>query len=73
MVAIMTRSPMMVLAVALLVGCAGPARPPATSALHTASAKDTAFIRESCAMPDSVLAGTRPCIDRVQASKVRVF
>ena len=42
-------------------------------AVHVASAKDTAFIREQCAMPDSVLAGTRPCVDRVQASKVRVF
>ena len=42
-------------------------------ATHTATAKDTAFIRANCAMPDSVLAGTRACIDRVQSSKVRVF
>ena len=42
-------------------------------ASHTATAKDTAFVRANCAMPDSVLAGIRPCIDRVQSSKVRVF
>jgi hypothetical protein len=24
-------------------------------------------------MPDSVLAGRRPCIDRIQASNIRVF
>lgn len=58
----------------LVAGCSTPKQSPtATKALHTASARDTAFIRESCAMPDSVLAGTRPCIDRVQASKIRVF
>jgi hypothetical protein len=60
--------------IALLVGCGRSPQPASpTKPLHTASARDTAFIRESCAMPDSVLAGTRPCIDRVQASKVRVF
>lgn len=60
--------------IALLAGCGhSPQAAPPPRALHTASAKDTAFIRESCAMPDSVLAGTRPCIDRVQASKIRVF
>lgn len=42
-------------------------------AVHTVTGKDTAFVRANCAMPDSVLAGTRPCIDRVQASKIRVF
>ena len=42
-------------------------------AAHTVSAQDTAFIRANCDMPDSVLAGTRPCIDRVQSLKVRVF
>ena len=42
-------------------------------AVHTSTARDTAFVRANCAMPDSVLAGTKPCIDRVQASKVRVF
>jgi hypothetical protein len=63
-----------IVAIALVVGCRPSARPATeTKALHTASAKDTAFIRESCAMPDSVLAGTRPCIDRIQASKTRVF
>ena len=44
-----------------------------TKAVHTVNARDTAFVRENCAMPDSVLAGTRPCIDRVQAAKIRVF
>lgn len=64
----------LMLTVALVAGCT-PAQKPAvpTRATHVASAKDTAFIREQCAMPDSVLAGTRPCIDRVQTSKVRVF
>jgi hypothetical protein len=68
------RAAVKVVAIALVVGCR-PAAPPAaeTRARHTASAKDTAFIRASCAMPDSVLAGTRPCIDRIQASKTRVF
>ena len=42
-------------------------------AAHTATAKDTAFVRANCAMPDSVLAGTKPCIDRAQTSNVRVF
>lgn len=42
-------------------------------AVHTASAKDTAFVRANCAMPDSVLAGRKPCIDRAQSSNVRVF
>ena len=42
-------------------------------AMHTASAKDTAFVRANCAMPDSVLAGTKPCIDRAQTSNLRVF
>jgi hypothetical protein len=42
-------------------------------AVHAATLTDTAFVRANCAMPDSVLAGTKPCIDRVQASKVRVF
>ena len=60
--------------IALGAGCRPSSRPATeTKALHAASAKDTAFIRESCAMPDSVLAGTRPCIDRIQASKTRVF
>ena len=44
-----------------------------TKAMHTATAKDTAFVRANCAMPDSVLAGTKPCIDRAQTSNVRVF
>ena len=42
-------------------------------AVHTVNGNDTAFVRANCVMPDSVLAGTRPCIDRVQASKIRVF
>ena len=42
-------------------------------AVHSVTGRDTAFVRENCAMPDSVLAGTRPCIDRVQAAKMRVF
>jgi len=42
-------------------------------AVHTATAKDTAFVRANCAMPDSVLAGTTPCIDRAQTSNIRVF
>lgn len=42
-------------------------------AVHTATAKDTAFVRANCAMPDSVLAGTKPCIDRAQTSNIRVF
>ena len=42
-------------------------------AVHTAAAKDTAFVRANCAMPDSVLAGTKPCIDRAQTSNIRVF
>ena len=42
-------------------------------ATHAAALRDTAFVRANCAMPDSVLAGTKPCIDRVQASKIRVF
>ena len=68
------RSMIFVSAVALIAACTTGPKPIAQSkAAHVASAKDTAFIRESCAMPDSVLAGTRPCIDRVQASKVRVF
>ena len=59
----------------VLAAACTPAPKPAAQAkaAHVASAKDTAFIREQCAMPDSVLAGTRPCIDRVQASKTRVF
>ena len=42
-------------------------------AVHTATPKDTAFVRANCAMPDSVLAGTKPCIDRAQTSNIRVF
>ena len=42
-------------------------------AVHTAAARDTAFVRANCAMPDSVLAGTKPCIDRAQTSNIRVF
>ena len=42
-------------------------------AVHTVTAKDTAFVRANCAMPDSVLAGTQPCIDRAQTSNIRVF
>ena len=42
-------------------------------AVHTATAKYTAFVRANCAMPDSVLAGTKPCIDRAQTSNIRVF
>ena len=42
-------------------------------AVHTATARDTAFVRANCAMPDSVLAGTKPCIDRAQTSNIRVF
>ena len=42
-------------------------------AVHTATAKDTAFVRANCAMPDSVLAATKPCVDRAQTSNVRVF
>jgi hypothetical protein len=58
----------------LVMGCTpAPKAPAQAKAVHVASAKDTAFIREQCAMPDSVLAGTRPCIDRVQSSKIRVF
>jgi len=61
-------------AIVLLAACRPSPQPAAaTKALHTASAKDSAFIRASCAMPDSVLAGTRPCIDRIQASNIRVF
>ena len=60
--------------IALVAACRpSPPTAAATRALHTASARDSAFIRESCAMPDSVLAGTRPCIDRIQASNIRVF
>ncbi len=42
-------------------------------AVHTVTGKDTAFVRANCAMPDSVLAGAKPCIDRAQTSNVRVF
>ena len=42
-------------------------------AVHSASVHDTAFVRANCAMPDSVLAGTKPCIDRAQTSNLRVF
>lgn len=50
------------------------AQPPAQAkAVHTASARDTAFVRQWCDMPDSVLAGKRPCIDRVQKSALKVF
>ena len=63
-----------VFAMVLLAACRPSSQPAAaTKALHTASARDSAFIRESCAMPDSVLAGTRPCIDRIQTSNMRVF
>ena len=62
------------LTIALLAACRPSPQPAAAAkALHTASAKDSAFIRESRAMPDSVLAGTRPCIDRIQTSNIRVF
>ena len=58
----------------IALGC-GPRTDQAGSAkaVHTASAKDTAFVRANCAMPDSVLAGSKPCIDRAQSSNVRVF
>lgn len=63
-----------IVAIAVLAGCrASPQPATAPKALHTSSAQDSAFIRASCAMPDSVLAGTRPCIDRVQSSNIRVF
>ena len=64
----------LMLTIALIAACTPAPKPSAQArATHLARARDTAFIREQCAMPDSVLAGTRPCIDRVQASKVRVF
>ena len=61
-------------AAALALGC-GPKTDQigVTKAVHTASAKDTAFVRANCAMPDSVLAGARPCVDRAQTSNIRVF
>jgi hypothetical protein len=61
-------------AVAVALGC-GPKTEQVrvAKARHTAAAKDTAFARANCAMPDSVLAGTKPCIDRAQTSNIRVF
>ncbi len=65
---------LVVAAGAFALGC-GPKTEHVTvaKAVHTATAKDTAFVRANCAMPDSVLAGTKPCIDRAQTSNVRVF
>ena len=62
------------LASAIALGC-GPKteRVRVAKAVHTATAKDTAFVRANCAMPDSVLAGPKPCIDRAQTSNIRVF
>ena len=58
----------------IALGCGPrPDRVGSAKAVHTASAKDTAFVRANCAMPDSVLAGSTPCIDRAQSSNVRVF
>ena len=68
------RSMMLVTILSLALGCGrNNEKVNLTKALHTATAKDTAFVRANCAMPDSVLAGVRSCIDRVQSSKVRVF
>jgi hypothetical protein len=65
----------MILAVgAVALGCGPKAEQlQVAKAVHTATAKDTAFVRANCAMPDSVLAGTKPCIDRAQTSNIRVF
>ena len=61
-------------AVVIVASACGPQKPAAPpKAVHVASARDTAFIRASCFMPDSVLAGKAPCIDRVQKTNVRVF
>jgi hypothetical protein len=61
-------------AVAVGLGCGRtPAPVRLEKAVHTATARDTAFVRANCAMPDSVLAGTKPCIDRAQTSNIRVF
>jgi hypothetical protein len=59
---------------AFALGC-GPKtdQPSVAKTLHTATIKDSAFVRANCAMPDSVLAGTQPCIDRAQTSRIRVF
>ena len=64
----------LLVASAIALGC-GPKTEQArvTKAVHTATSRDTAFVRANCAMPDSVLAGTKPCIDRAQTSNIRVF
>lgn len=45
----------------------------APQATRIAMPADTAFVRRTCFAPDSVLAGTRPCYERSQASHLRVF
>ncbi len=56
------------------VACSPAQRPtPQPNAMDVAGAKDTAFIRANCVMPDSVLAGTRTCVSRVQAAPVHLY
>lgn len=42
-------------------------------AVRVATATDTAFVRRICFAPDSVLAGSKPCYERVQKSQFKVF
>ena len=41
--------------------------------VRVATAADTAFVRRICYAPDSVLAGRKPCYERVQKSQYKVF
>jgi hypothetical protein len=69
----MRRTFVVVIAV-LLAACHAPRHASTQSVAGSrASLKDTAFVRANCFMPDSVLAGLRPCIDRVQKLGVKVF
>ena len=68
------RSTAVVVITVLVAACHAP-RHEATQSVagKRASLTDTAFVRANCFMPDSVLAGKRPCIDPVQKSGVKVF
>lgn len=76
--ATLTPTPMraaLVLSVALALGACGHQRPTPSPAkeLHVATAADSAFVRRVCYAPDSVLAGSKPCIQREQRNNIRVF
>ncbi|NUO64234.1 MAG: hypothetical protein HOQ12_05600 [Gemmatimonadaceae bacterium] len=43
------------------------------TAVRIAAPMDTGFVRRTCAAPDSVLAGTTPCYERGQKSRLRLF